>query len=219
MAAYLLPATREALDPLPDAAQAVVGRLLPPVVRAVTPAARVYWDLTATRQIWTLFAPYPADWDNTIQVVPYFATGEEDRWVADTVRLVGPSELPYPHLTRHRSWRILFNLGYEAWEGWYRPFFAREMCSTLRDGRGRLPDGVALFAVWRPIPVPWAPTDAEPYLQRLGGYGCAALSARPPGEPWREYGVPLSVDTRGWPVVSALADSVSEEGGGPGGTR
>lgn len=207
--AYVLPSTREALAPVPDPLEVVAGKVIPKAVLLTLPVTEVYWNLTATRQTWTLFAPWPAAWSNSVRVVPYFPAGE-GTWVADTVQVEGAAERPYPHLLRHRSYRILFNLGYTAWEGWYRPFFAREMCSTLRDQDGRRPEGVALQAVWTPIPVPWQEgQDTTPYPQRLGGYDCSALRIHD-GSPWREYGLPEVLDTRGWPVVTSPADTIAD---------
>lgn len=208
MLAYVLPSTRDALSPVPDLIEPVAARVIPKAVLLTLPVTEVYWNLTGTRQAWTLFAPSPSAWANSVRVVPYFPLGDR-RWLADTVQVEGAAERAYPHLLRHRSYRILFNLGYAAWEGWYRPFFAREMCGTLRDTEGRRPEGVALFSLWTPIPVPWRPTSGEePYLQRLGGYDCAVLDVRE-APPWREYGLPDALDTRGWPVVLAPVDTAA----------
>jgi len=217
VAAYVLPSTRDALEPFPDALEPLAGKVIPKAVILALPVAEPYWNLTATRQAWTLFAPWPSAWGASVRVVPYFPTEEGGGWRADTVRVEGAAERPYPHLLRHRSYRILFNLGYQTWEVWYRPFFAREMCGTLTDREGRRPEGVTLHTLWTPIRVPWADGGEEPYLQRLGGYDCSAL--RPVARaPWREYGLPDVVDTRDWPVERAPsggtppADTLPSEG-------
>lgn len=204
--AWVLPGTPEALEPLPDWMEPTVSAVLPPVLRWVRPVAEPYWDLTATRQTWTLFAPSPAEWVSSVRVVPFFpaaAEGGAARWVADTLLLEGPEQVPYPHLLRHRTYRVLWNLGYEAWGTSYRALFAREMCRTLRTADGRAPDGVVLLDRWTRIPVPWAGGAPDVYDQRLGGFDCAPFSGDGRAA-WAEYGLPERIDDRDWPTAASL---------------
>lgn len=194
IAAYLLPVDDEALEPLPAWMRPVAAAAIPPA-RAAWPLARPYLDLTGTRQHWTLFAPEPADWVPSVRVVAHFpevhaGTG----WRADTVLVRGPREAAYPHLLHHRTYRVLFNIGYEAWGVQYRRLFAREMCRSLPDAAGHPPAGVELMATWHSMPLPWrdeAPARA-PYEQWLGGFDCGP-DPRPPEAPWPAYGLPARI--------------------------
>jgi len=215
VADYVLPATREALDPLPAWLEPAVAAVVPRVVRWTSPITLPYLNLTATRQTWTLFAPYPAEWTNSVRVVPYFPAADGEGWVADTLVLRGPREAPYPHILHHRSFRVMWNLGYERWGAWYRPLFAREMCRTLRDRGGRAPQGVLLLNRWTPIQIPWAKRESSVYDQRLGGFDCAT-SDEAGRVAWRAYGLPEPVDTHAWGRVNAAApDSAGAAGDAP----
>lgn len=216
VAAFILPATREALEPVPAWIRPAVAKIIPPVVRWTSPVTQRYWNLTATRQTWTLFAPYPADWSNSIRVVPYFAVeGRPDAWVGDTLALRGPERVAYPHMRDHRSYRILWNLGYDVWGDWYRPLFARELCRSLQDERGRSPAGVLLLDRWTRITLPWGDATPDTYDQRLGGFGCDSFTGdRKPV--WAPYGLPGTLDTRGWPEVGPRADTAVDRAPIPG---
>jgi hypothetical protein len=192
---------------------APLSGVVPPVVRRLQPLAGPYLELTATRQNWRLFAPWPADWKGSLEVVPYFPVpGSDDQpgWQADTLRIRGPMEVPYPHLLHHRTYRILFNMAYVGWGEAYRPHFAREMCRTLRTRDGRAPDGVSLVAEWRYIRPPWSAESVPSYRQRMGGFDCPDQTGRRQRASWPPYGLPRTVDVSGWPVVSAR-DSVEVE--------
>lgn len=196
--AYLLPGTRAALEPLPEALRVPATLVFPRMVRAVWPVARPYLDLTATRQHWMMFAPDPADWTPSVEVVPHFEV-EDGGWRADTLRLRGPREAGYPHFLDHRTFRVLFNLGYEDWGAWYRPWFAREMCRSIVNPAGGTPEGVALLARWDPIRPPWEEPGRAPYVQWMGGFDCPEQAE--PRAPWRGYGLPYPVDPSGWPLL------------------
>jgi hypothetical protein len=206
VALYLLPATKDALEPLPGWLESAGGMVFPRAVRWTSPVTVPYLDLTGVRQHWTLFAPHPASWAPTIKVVPYFGVDGEEAWLADTVTIQGPREQRHPHVLHHRTHRVLFNLGYESWGRAYRTYFAQGLCRTLADSRGRSPDGIELISEWHRIRIPWdQPTEAEVYTQRLGGFDCASEDGDR-GAPWRAYGIPDRLATEGWPRVEALPD-------------
>lgn len=218
--AYVGPAVPDSLERLPEPLRTPLAVVGPPLVRAAWPVARPYLDLTGARQHWTLFAPDPAAWAVSVEVVAYYPAGEmdgtgsaegvdgrdgADGWRADTIRLRGPREVPYPHLVDHRSFRVLYNLGYEGWGAFYRPIFARYLCETLgEDGSGR-PAGVSLTSIWEHTRVWWRdPADELPlYRQPLGGYDCGA-----PAE-----GAPARADSMDG------STAVEADGGADGGAR
>lgn len=220
--AYVGPAEPDSLERLPEPLRTPLQAVAPPLVRAAWPVARPYLDLTGARQHWSLFAPDPAAWAASVEVVAYYpAGGAGDEaaggrpgtrparaWTADTVLLRGPREVPYPHLVDHRSFRVLYNLGYEGWGAFYRPIFARHLCRTLREeGSGRRPVGVALTSIWEHTRVWWRDPADEPglYRQPLGGYDCRA----PGDEPSARAGA-----GDGGSVVEADGGAGGGEGGG-----
>jgi hypothetical protein len=214
VAAYVLPATREALEPLPDWLEPIGREVVPRAVRWTSPVTAPYLDVSGARQHWTLFAPRPAEWAPTIHAVPYFPAADSG-WVTDTLTLQGPREQRRPHVLHHRTHRVLFNLGYESWGRSYRGHFAAGLCRTLVDVEGRRPDGLELIAEWHRIGLPWAPEDGlESYRQRLGGFDCAPEQLDR-GVPWRPYGLPDPVDTRGWTTVFSRPDTALAPDGGP----
>lgn len=200
VAAYVLPATKEAMEPLPDWLEPLASAVIPRAVRWTSPVTAPYLDLTGVRQHWTLFAPRPAEWAPSIRVVPYFASADSG-WVRDTLTLRGPREQGRPHVLHHRTHRVLFNLGYESWGRSYRGHFAAGLCRTLVDLQGRGPQGLELVAEWYPIGLPWAPGEVPSnYRQRLGGFDCSPEQVGA-AAPWAAYGLPEAVDTRGWTTV------------------
>ncbi len=216
---YVLPQERESLDLLPGWARAVALWTIPRAVNNAWPVAKPYLDITATRQTWTLFAPWPANWKSSIRVVPYFPVpGSDALWVADTVVLQGSVERPYPHILGHRTYRILYNMGYDDWGVGYRPHFARELCRSLRTTDGRAPDGLSLLAVWWPLTPPWEGTPGDRYDQFLGGFDCEADERANARAPWKRYGLPAALDASGWPEVAARDTTAAEaRPGGEGG--
>ncbi len=202
VAAWILPGTKASLQPLPRWIREPAAAVFPPYVHGVWPVAGPYLDLTATRQNWMMFAPTPANWVSTVEVVAYFPVGHgRHAWLPDTLVLRGGREVPYPHLLHHRSYRILYNLGYKDWGAYYRPIFAREMCREIRDAHGDHPAGVVLRADWARIRVPWeAPAATDTYYQRMGGYSCGKVSVD--RAPWRPYGIPDSVSLAGLEPVA-----------------
>lgn len=195
---YHLPSGRPDVPGIPPLVTEPLEAVLPPLKVAAWPVARRYMDATATRQRWTLFAPYPAEWNVSLDVKAFYpksghgglegaeaAEGERaDRameWVVDSIRVEGAREVPYPHWFRHRSFRIVFNMGYERWGDHYRPVYARHLCRTLRDERGVAPDGVSLTARWTRTTIPWRDEEPETYEQFLGGFSCfEVLDEEPP---------------------------------------
>jgi len=186
---YLAPLDPETVAILPQGMREPVQKILPPLVHRAWPVTRHYLDLTATRQHWYLFAPDPAEWSPEIRVVAYFPLEDGEasersagfasegerlrRWAVDTVRIAGPRRETRPHLWDHRRYRILFNLGYERWGAFYRPFFAAGRCREFRDPRGTPPEGVELLAAWTRTRIPWREDRGEErYVQDLGGYTC-----------------------------------------------
>lgn len=202
--AYVVPSTRAGIEPLPDWLEPAVAVVAPRAVRWTSVVTVPYLDLTATRQHWTLFAPDPAGWVQSLRVVPYFPTDEDSVWVADTLTFQGPRELEHPHVLNHRTFRLFYNMGYVDWGAAYRGHFAREMCRTLRDRAGGAPDGVEFFADWYPMWAPWVEPwyDEDVYRQRLGGWDCRDEARVEPGTLWWAYGLPDPVPTEGWRRVA-----------------
>lgn len=216
---YLLPTERASVELFPGIGQRITYALAPRLARATWPVARPYLDMTATRQHWTLFAPWPANWENSVRVAPFFPVpGRDDLWVVDTLVVEGPRERPYPHILDHRTFRVLYNLGYENWGDVYRPYFAREMCRTLRTPDGRAPSGVALVVEWWLMEPPWWERTGERYRQWLGGYDCAEEDGGPPVERWTAYGLPAVVDPTGWDTVT-VRDTTTAAGEPEGSVR
>lgn len=199
IAVWVAPATVDGIAQLPLWAQPAAKAVVSPVAHRLWPVAAPYLDLTSTRQNWTLFAPYPANWIPNVSVVAYFPASDAQGpgWRVDTLRLRGGDEDPYPHFLGHRAQRNLYQLGYAEQGGvWYRAAIARELCRSLVDDRGQLPEGVQLFVSWRRIRAPWETGPADvPYPQRLGGYTCdREESERRRQAPWKAYGLPDVVD-------------------------
>lgn len=175
VAAYLMPATEAALTDLPAPLAVPVRAVAVPAAAAVEPLASPWLDLTAARQHWGLFAPWPVEWSSSLFAVAYYGEPGGGAWSADTVWTAGPREDPYPHWWDHHRYRLIFNMGFETWGSVYRPHRARWLCRTLRSADGRAPDGVRLVAVWEWTRVPWlAPDPRSPYEQFLGGFTCEA---------------------------------------------
>jgi len=218
VAAYVLPSTKAGVETLPAWMQPTAAIVLPRVVQATSRLALPYQDLAGVRQHWTLFAPWPAAWSSSVRVLPYFPAADGDGWVADTLTIRGPREQSYPHILNHRTHRLLFNMGYRTWGQIYRPHFAREMCRSLRDGRGRPPGGVELFSEWFLIAIPWGEAEeSRVYRQRLGGWDCDAGAGEAMGPVWSVYGLPERVDTGDWPSVEwrPLEPDSADIGPGP----
>ncbi len=216
---YLAPTSRAGVEALPAWLQPGAGLLFPGVLPRAAPVAGAWLDLTATRQHWTLFAPWPANWASSIRAVPYFPDAHGG-WYADTVIVRGAPEAPYPHVLHHRTYRILFNLGYDGFGAQYRPYFARALCRSLRTAGGEGPEGVALEAVWEATVAPWEEGAPEPYRQRLGGYRCADVADLGPTDgpvgdawAWRPYRLPAPVPVEGWPRVLPGEAGPAGEGG------
>ena len=175
VAAYLLPSSEEALADVPEPLATPMRALVVPAAGAVEPVSSRWLGLVAGRQHWGLFAPWPIEWSASLLAVAYYPAGEGGAWSADTVRVRGPRETPYPHWWDHHRFRLVLNMGYESWGSVYRPHHARWLCRTLRGPDGRGPGGVRLVAEWERIQVPWLPPEAKPrYEQFLGGYTCPA---------------------------------------------
>lgn len=231
VAVYILPKERSSLELLPDPLEETAFWVIPRLVRAAWPVAQPYVDMTATRQHWTLFAPWPASWSSSIRVVPFFpVAGTDTLWQADTVEIQGPVERGPPYFLHHRTYRLLYNLGYDSWGTFYRPFFAREMCRSLQARDGRTPSGLSLVAEWRYLVPPWEGEGARPeasplrspsvnhtdtgdeaafYRQWLGGFDCAAQPDTAGHRAWSTYGLPDPLPVEGWPRVGPAS------GGGP----
>jgi len=214
VAVWVAPATLDGIAQLPPSLQPVAQAVVSPLAHHLWPAAAPYLDLTSTRQNWSLFAPYPANWIPNVEAVAYYAApdAEGPAWQVDTLRLRGGDEEPYPHFLGHRAQRNLYQIGYAEQAGaLYREVVARELCRSLADTQGRLPDGVALRATWRRIRAPWetGPVD-EPYAQRLGGYTCDREdAARRRRAPWSAYGLP-DVTTPSAARVRAVRPGVAD---------
>lgn len=198
---YVAPGDAESLSGLPEAVREPVASVVPPLVRRAWPVAEPYLNLTATRQHWYLFSPSPAEWAASLDVVAYFPPGPEDDappaagdgdslvvgadgtlWDPDTLRVYGPREDPLPHWWSHRRFRLVFNMGYEGWGEFYRPFFARATCRRLAEARGRPPGGIELFAIWERIRIPWLEgSGGEIHRQDLGGFTCPGSEEGSPG--------------------------------------
>lgn len=223
IAVYVAPASADGIRQLPEWVQPAARVAVAPVAHALWPVVAPYLDLTSTRQSWTLFAPYPADWIPNVHAVAYFAAEDSlgPGWQVDTLVLRGGDEEPYPHFLGHRAQRNLHQLGYAGGGGMhYRAVVARELCRSVSDGRGRLPDGIGLFAVWRRIRAPWevGPVD-EPYRQHLGGFTCDAEEARVRRRPvWVGYGLPEVVQPSSG-LVRATAAPTSDTAPAPQGPR
>lgn len=192
IAVLLAPSRPGSLSMLPPSVAGPVERASGSVVRATWPVARRYLGVTATSQHWTLFAPGPARWFSSIDVIAYFPldSAGSTAWTADTVHLPGARSDPLPHLLRRRRYRLQYNLGYEESAAVARPVFAQALCGRLRDEAGRAPGGLTLTAEWERIRIPWQTSD-EPdlYRQFLGGYTCPGFegeSGVPPGGGVRE---------------------------------
>lgn len=172
VAAYVLPSSEEALRDLPRPLAAPARALVVPAVEAVAPLSARWVNLFAARQHWGLFAPRPIEWSSSLFAVAYHRD-PDGGWTADTVRVLGARETPYPHWWDHHRFRLLLNMGYESWGAAYRPHHARWLCRTLRAEDGRRPAGVRLVAVWEWTEVPWLPPEPRsPYEQFLGGFTC-----------------------------------------------
>ncbi len=213
-----MPVERSSVELFPRWLQEIVYRVVPRVAPVTWPVARHYLDITGTRQHWTLFAPWPANWKSSVMVAPFFPEeGHSDRWRVDTLVVEGPYERPYPHVLDHRTFRILYNLGYENSGTVYRPYFAREMCRTLRTDAGVAPDGVSLMIDWWLMSAPWLGEGDEYYRQWLGGFDCQEedQGPGPAKRRWTAYGLPATMDVSGWSVAE-WPDSASVADDRPG---
>ncbi len=189
---YVAPGDPASLSGLPEPIREPVAAVVPPVVRRAWPVATRYLNLTATRQHWYLFSPSPAEWASSLEVVAYFPADsvgvtpasrpdpgaivvgpDGTRWIPDTLRVRGPREAPLPHWWDHRRFRVVFNMGYEGWGEFYRPFYARATCRRLAEARDVDPGGIELFAVWERTRIPWIEgSGGELVRQDLGGFTC-----------------------------------------------
>ena len=213
---YVLPETRESLEPVPAALRPLATFVFPRLVQNTWWLTNPYLNLTGTRQHWGMFAPFPAEWTGTVKVVPYFrvATPDgSDAWLGDTLVVHGARDVDFPHFLHHRTYRILYNLGDDGWGNSYRPVFAREMCRTLRDQEGQAPEGISLLLAWIQIVPSWEDRNVTEQLQWMGGYPCSEESVAVARRPWGVYRLPEPVSTEGWPV--AVPDGTGEPGGVP----
>lgn len=130
-----------------------------------------------SRALWETASAGVDGADGLAPAWPDSAVVDPDRWAQDTVRIRSGPDDPFPHHTRQREYRLIYNMGIGRFFHSYGAIYARWQCKTLRDERGLPPDGIQIFVDWMEVPVPWIEPEPDYPVSFMGGFTCPSLLA------------------------------------------